>query len=51
VAVHALVDFSIQLPAVAMLYAAIMGVAVAQTRSSDRAVLSTGQSRNEAFAR
>ena len=32
--VHATVDFSLQLPAVAMLYAAIMGVGVAQSYSS-----------------
>jgi len=34
VGVHALVDFSLQLPAVAILYACIMGVACAQSRSS-----------------
>jgi O-antigen ligase len=34
VAVHALVDFSLQIPAVAILYACIMGVACAQSRSS-----------------
>jgi O-antigen ligase len=34
VGVHATVDFSLQLPAVAMLYAAIMGVGVAQAFSS-----------------
>ena len=36
VGVHATVDFSLQLPAVAILYAAIMGVAVAQSTSSLR---------------
>jgi O-antigen ligase len=34
VAVHATVDFSLQIPAVAMLYAAILGVGVAQSWSS-----------------
>jgi len=34
VGIHAMVDFSLQLPAVAMLYAAIMGVGVAQSVSS-----------------
>jgi hypothetical protein len=34
VGVHATVDFSLQLPAVAMLYATIMGVACAQAYSS-----------------
>jgi O-antigen ligase len=34
VGLHATVDFSLQLPAVAMLYATIMGVAVAQSTSS-----------------
>jgi len=34
VALHATVDFSLQLPAVAFLYACIIGVAVAQSRSS-----------------
>ena len=34
VGIHALVDFSLQLPAVAMLYALIMGVACAQSWSS-----------------
>jgi hypothetical protein len=34
--IHATVDFSLQLPAVAMLYATIMGVAVAQSISSLR---------------
>ncbi|MFC1606252.1 O-antigen ligase domain-containing protein, partial [Pseudomonadota bacterium] len=34
VGIHATVDFSLQLPAVAMLYAAIMGVACAQSYSS-----------------
>jgi O-antigen ligase len=34
VAVHATVDFSLQLPAVAMLYALVMGVACAQSHSS-----------------
>jgi hypothetical protein len=34
VGVHATMDFSLQLPAVAMLYAAIMGVACAQSYSS-----------------
>jgi len=34
VGVHATVDFSLQLPAVAILYACIMGIAVAQSTSS-----------------
>ncbi|MBT8041244.1 MAG: O-antigen ligase family protein, partial [Gammaproteobacteria bacterium] len=34
VGVHALVDFSLQLPAVAILYACVMGVACAQSSSS-----------------
>jgi hypothetical protein len=34
VGVHALLDFSLQLPAVAILYACIMGLACAQSRSS-----------------
>ena len=34
VGVHALVDFSLQLPAVAMLYALVMGMACAQSCSS-----------------
>jgi len=34
VGIHAMVDFSLQLPAVAMLYAAILGVGVAQSVSS-----------------
>jgi len=34
VGVHALVDFSLQIPAVAMLYALVMGVACAQSYSS-----------------
>ena len=34
VGIHALVDFSLQIPAVALLYAVIMGVAVAQSNSS-----------------
>ena len=34
VALHALLDFSLQLPAVAVLYACIMGVACAQSYSS-----------------
>ena len=34
VGVHAMVDFSLQLPAVALLYALIMGVACAQSWSS-----------------
>jgi len=34
VALHAMVDFSLQLPAVAVLYACIMGVACAQSHSS-----------------
>ncbi len=36
VGVHALVDFSLQLPAVAILYATIMGLAVAQSTTSSR---------------
>jgi O-antigen ligase len=36
VGIHALVDFSLQIPAVAILYATIMGVAVAQSGSSSR---------------
>jgi O-antigen ligase len=36
VAVHSLVDFSLQIPAVAMTYAMIMGLACAQCRSSRR---------------
>jgi hypothetical protein len=34
VGVHALLDFSLQIPAVAILYACIMGIACAQSRSS-----------------
>ena len=34
VALHATVDFSLQIPAVAILYACIMGVACAQSYSS-----------------
>jgi O-antigen ligase len=34
VAVHALVDFSLQIPAVALLYALVMGIACAQSYSS-----------------
>jgi O-antigen ligase len=34
VAIHALVDFSLQIPAVAIIYACIMGVACAQSHSS-----------------
>jgi O-antigen ligase len=34
VAVHAMMDFSLQIPAVAMCYAAIMGIACAQSRDS-----------------
>jgi O-antigen ligase len=34
VGVHALLDFSLQIPAVAILYACIMGIACAQARSS-----------------
>jgi O-antigen ligase len=34
VGVHALVDFSLQIPAVAMLYALVMGIACAQSYSS-----------------
>jgi len=41
VAIHALVDFSLQLPAVAMMYAAMMGVAVAQSSSSNSPARST----------
>ena len=36
VAVHALVDFSLQIPAVAVTYAAVLGVGVAQARSPRR---------------
>lgn len=36
VAVHAIVDFSLQIPAVAVLYAMVMGIAAAQCRSSRR---------------
>ena len=35
VASHAMVDFSLQIPAVAVLYACIMGLACAQSRSSE----------------
>lgn len=38
VAVHALVDFSLQIPATAVTYAALMGAACAQSHSSRRAV-------------
>jgi hypothetical protein len=34
VAVHAMMDFSLQIPAVAMCSAAIMGIACAQSRDS-----------------
>jgi len=37
VGLHALVDFSLQIPAVAILYAAIMGIAYAQSYSTVRA--------------
>lgn len=36
VAVHSSVDFSLQLPAVALLYAVLMGIAVAQSQPSQR---------------
>jgi hypothetical protein len=36
VGIHATVDFSLQLPAIAMLYACIMGVSCAQSYSSSR---------------
>ena len=37
VGIHAMLDFSLQLPAVAILYACIMGIACAQSWSSQRA--------------
>ena len=36
VGIHALVDFSLQIPAVAITFALVLGVAVAQSRRSDR---------------
>jgi len=41
VAMHSLVDFSLQMPAVALTYAVLMGLALAQSFSS-RAVISSG---------
>ena len=36
VGLHALVDFSLQIPAVAILYACILGIGCAQASSSSR---------------
>jgi len=41
VAIHSAVDFSLQMPATAMLYACIMGVACAQARNAPQRVLAS----------
>ncbi len=43
VAVHAMVDFGLQMPAVAMVYALVMGVACAQSYSSVQTRIQSGK--------
>jgi len=43
VAIHSFVDFSLQIPAVAFVYATIMGVAVAQAFSSSSNMFQSGK--------